>query len=188
MPLYSTMALTFKPEKPAPSVEELQQQIFHLRELVNRSQAKWIRLNKVFFLDFDGPLAIPWTVDENHWGHIPELIPRLAQKGTLCLISFNPGAEDALIRWGLRHHFKACRSGTNFPRPQGAYQEEWRHGLSKAKQITSILENELQGIKDYDCAIFDDDAKNLNHVHAELNIRCYYVDSDQGLEMKILEL
>ena len=43
-------------------------------------------------------------------------------------------------------------------------------------------------MKDYDAAIFDDDAKNINMVHVHLGMRCYYVDSDRGLEAEILEL
>lgn len=183
------MALRFRPEKPDPNVQDLQEQVVHLRALVNRLQPKWTNLDKVFFLDFDGPLAIPWTIDENHWGQIPELIPKMAQMGTLCLISFNPGAEAALIRWGLRRYFAACRSGTNFPRSYDVpYKDEWRKGLSKAEQIRSIMSTELPNDRDYEYAIFDDDAKNLNLVHEELGIRCYYIDSDRGLEAEILEL
>lgn len=182
--------ILYRPERPALTVEGLQTELRSLSRLLNTTQLKGGERVKILFLDFDGPLAIPWTINEDHWGHIPSLIRETAEKQeiSLCLVSFNPDAEDAITRWGIRDCFIAVRSGSNHPRSKGEeYTEAHRKDLSKPNQIRSIFERELQG-RQFAAAFFDDDSKNLLEVHQEFDglIKCFHINSDEGLSAEIL--
>lgn len=154
-------------------------QLEPLGRLVNALQPRPSAGPRVAFLDFDGPLAIPWTVHENPWPWIPQLIREASARPNLllCIVSFNPGAEAAVTRWGIRDCFVAVRAGCNRRLAPGeVYTEEHRRGLSKPAQIQSILQNELQGSSGQ-AGFFDDDPQNLWEVHRQFDgqISCFYV-------------
>ena len=183
--------IVYRPERPEPDPARLKEEIERLGRLLNAVQLSnppMMRKFKVLFLDFDGPLAIPWAVNEDPWPQIPGLIREVASRPdvALCLVSFNPGAEAAISRWGIRNCFAAVRAGCNWKLRAGEqYTEAHRKNLSKSAQIRSILENELED-SSYEVDFFDDDAKNLLDVYEQFGgaIKCFYVH--EGLNRELL--
>lgn len=134
---------------------------------------------RVLFLDFDGPLAN--SRGDPH-PQILQLIPNLASEYILCLASFNPYADRVLAKWGLAKYFRAFRAGSHEAPGRLSYYGSWEDmDLSKAEQITSILEEELAEYDRIEAAFFDDLKENLDEVEKDLDIACYLIDPEVGL-------
>jgi hypothetical protein len=134
------------------------------------------RVKQVFFFDFDGPLAVPWTHPEESQQGVTDMIKKLTDENiVIALASFNPRAVVAIKEWGIDHYFAAKRAGSNFANSQD------RTGLSKHLQIRSMLENEL---KEYDSdewmkCFFDDDPGHIKAVTEAETALCFYIEGSQ---------
>lgn len=146
-------------------------------------------MKRILFLDFDGPLAIPWTMPEMYHEHIPSLIEQLAKNDILCLVSFNPRAIQAIESWNLHSHFTAFRAGSNHPLLPGETYSDEKHRikLSKASQIESILSSELKDIEKESLHFYDDDESNIKNVSDVFGekVSCNLVQTWFGLSDKI---
>ena len=66
--------------------------------------------------DFDGVLAISWSSPPTLFDQVGKLLHRLHANGhIIVLASFNPTAEECLIKHGVRHLFSAIRAGSDEP-------------------------------------------------------------------------
>lgn len=145
---------------------------------------------KVLFLDFDGVLAIKWTIPELHFPQIPSVLSDLREKGhLLCVVSYNPQAERAIREWNLYHYFEGVRAGCN-QKWFGVYKDcVHRPGLSKAEQILDLIRFELHSYDIYldDCIFCDDDVDNINLVTQKLPaIKTVLIDENIGLTHDIV--
>ena len=145
---------------------------------------------KVIFLDFDGVLAIKWTIPELYFPQIPEVLSQLHTKGyILCVISYNPLAKEAIRRWDLDKFVTAIRAGCN-QKWDGNYSDAiHRCDLSKAEQIRDILTTELKDlpITHEDCIFLDDDVANLTLVQQHLpEVKTIHVDENTGLTDQLI--
>lgn len=141
---------------------------------------------KLLVFDFDGVLSMMYTMPEKHYPQIPELLQYLENKYLLCVASYNPRAELSIKNWKLDKYFICMRVGANhiWDHP---YDESYRSTLSKAEQITNMIEME---IKTLNCAFteivfFDDNLENIKHVNEKLpNIKTVLIDSKFGLRLE----
>jgi hypothetical protein len=137
---------------------------------------------KIF--DFDGVLSMPYTMPEEYYKQIPNILSSFNITDVLCCVaSFNPRAKLAIEQWKLDHHFIAFRSGSNdiWSNNLDEYKQEYRIGLKKSKQIQSMLSNELKDYKIENIEFYDDDKLNIKEVENELShINCCLVDNNIG--------
>ena len=145
--------------------------------------------------DFDGVLAIPWTNPERHYDQIPDAIKKIFESGdyVLAVASYNPLAHAAIVRWGLENYFSCIRCGANHSwHTDGThYSEDYRVGMSKHRQIGSMIENEinelavgLDGV-----FFFDDDPDNIRLVNEHLPVvKTTLVSPDSGFTLDLLPI
>jgi hypothetical protein len=144
------------------------------------------------FLDFDGTLAIPYTMPEQPYAHIPALLQQWhANHISLHLVSFNPRAWVAIQAWGCAHYFTSVRVGCNTPWPPHEDLTFYKHNaillraeLCKSRQIASILHTELALTANSlaTAEFYDDDERNIMAVRAAYpNFSCYMVETQFGL-------
>jgi hypothetical protein len=145
---------------------------------------------KILFLDFDGVLAIPWTVPPRLYPHTKELLESYHAQGyVLALASFNGGADEALKNHGVDHLFTAMRYGhTERPRNKhGWVYYGWTsETATKMGQITNMLENELATLNVEAWYFFDDSPHNLEPLQKRGH-RAFYVEEETGLTRALLE-
>jgi hypothetical protein len=121
----------------------------------------------VLFIDFDGVLAIPYSNPEMPVPDLLNTLQTLQKDGRflLCCASFNPRAFIALKRWKVHNMFHAIRVGCN---------DVWHHfdlscydntlhrvDLCKARQMQSMLQNELKAHKIGATMLIDDRLENI---------------------------
>lgn len=142
---------------------------------------------RLLVFDFDGVLGIKWTMPEEYFPQIPQLLEQLAKDNLLCVASYNPRAELAIKSWGLDKHFVCMRSGANHVW-NDIYEESHRVDLSKAVQIINMIENEIKELEDHqqtEVVFFDDDPVNIKLVNEKLpNVKTVLIDGDVGLNLE----
>lgn len=140
---------------------------------------------KILFIDFDGVLAKKYTIPEEPYNHIRELLIKLKSLNyKLCCVSYNPCAVNALKNWDCDELFTAIRAGSNFIWSDNYTDETHRNNLSKSKQIEDIFNNELNvlDINSCECHFYDDTEENLDNVRNNLpNIILHLIDDKYGL-------
>lgn len=145
---------------------------------------------KLLIFDFDGVLAIKWTMPEEYFDQIPDLIRKLSKDYILCVASFNPRAQVAIKNWGLEEYFICMRYGSNYTWVD-IYKEEYRENMTKANQIIHMIENEIDQMNklnnkfEYgDVVFFEDNIKNILNVNEKLPwIKTVLINSDIGVNL-----
>lgn len=142
-------------------------------------------MKKVLVFDFDGVLAITWTQPELHFPQIPSLVKKLSETHILCVASYNPRAIKAIEAWDLHHYFTCIRAGSN-ETWDGEYKEEFRIGMSKAKQIMSMMcDLNQMGHQIEEISFFDDDHKNITLVNDNLSyVKTVLINENNGIKME----
>lgn len=143
------------------------------------------KMSRLYFLDMDGVLAIPYSMPEQPYAHTIVLLQSLHAAGhTLCAVSFNPRAYTVLRAWGVEHLFTAIRAGCNQPwsGDKADYSDEThRIDISKSNQISDILTTELRNIPHDSVWFYDDDPVNIGNVGmCHPNIVTWLVDHREG--------
>lgn len=153
-------------------------------------------MTNVYVFDFDGVLAIPYSVPEKHYDQVPSLIKQLYDQGNiLCMASFNPDSIESIERWGLMKYFTAVRGGCNFKWSgiKSEYKDEiHRNQLLKSTQIISMMNEELSSLvpRVEHLRFFDDDKLNILQFEkafsSDKRFKSVLVDFKQGLLEKHL--
>ena len=145
--------------------------------------------------DFDGVLAIPWTDPERPYDGIPAAIEKIHASGdyVLAVASYNPRAHAAIARWGLHKYFACIRCGANhgWHTDGTPYREDYRVGMGKHLQITSMIETEIAefGVGVDRTYFFDDDPDNIALVNEHLPaVTATLVSPDTGFTLDLLPL
>lgn len=140
---------------------------------------------KLYFFDFDGCLAIPYTNPEQPYTDTIKSLHHLFNQGhIICVISCNPRAVTVLKQWNVIRLCSAIRAGCNWNWKNELYQDEiHRVNMNKASMIRNILDNELNDIIDvwHECHFYDDDMINIDIVQQYFpQIQCHFVDNVVG--------
>jgi hypothetical protein len=153
-------------------------------ELARTLQHAVVECN-VVVVDFDGVLARPWSMPEELFAGVADLLRQMHACGArLCLASFNPNAARALERHGLLGYFAASRSGSNEPwSVADGYHRGLRTGMSKAAQIQSMLLEIGGGCRESDVVFFDDDTANIENVRIAIpDAKVVFIATTSGID------
>jgi hypothetical protein len=136
-------------------------------------------MSNLLILDFDGVIMNDY---QELYPQIPDLIKELSKHYVLAIASFNRRVKILLKKWKLDSYFLAIRSRTNFEWNYSHHEILTLFGLSKTKQIKSMLKNELQNKNFDDIYFFDDNVYNIYKVRLKNpNIKSILVDKGVGL-------
>ena len=142
-------------------------------------------MKRLLVFDFDGVLAIKYSMPEECYQQIPELLKQLSKTHILCVASYNPRAQMAIKSWGLDQYFSCMRFGANHTW-KDEYQEHYRELMSKSDQIVNMIENEIKELDHQysDIVFFDDSEENLKCVNEKLpHVKTVLVKDEFGFRL-----
>lgn len=138
--------------------------------------------------DFDGVLAIPYTMPEQCYSGIPNIIKALSEQYILAVASYNPRAYMAIKSWNLEQYFISIRCGANhsWHKDNIEYNENYRIDMEKSNQILDI-KNEIKHLNISGIIFFDDDQNNLNLVNIKLpSVITVFINYEHGFLLSSL--